>query len=261
VLGALPNLTRAVAIVGTRAASEHAMEFASELAQQLAQCGVTIVSGGALGIDGAAHRGALHGSGATLAVLASSLTTPYPAAHRKLFQEICVQGGALLREEDCASVQGAAAFLWRNRIIAALSQAVVVIQAPARSGALSTSRWATSMSIPVLAVPGPPWDPRFTGSNLLLRKAATLCEHADDVLAALGTAAKPKRNRLRKAAIPLTPLQRELLSMLSGEVRSSDQLIRDSGLPAAKVQLTLLELRLLGVVAMTPDGHFRSIRT
>src|SRR3954470_13150569 len=136
--GRLPDLTGAVAIVGTRKPNRQAMAFARALACELAEAGRTIVSGGAGGIDTAAHRGALDAGGVTIAVLPTGLADPYPAHNRPLFAQL-LERGALLSESERAVPGFASSFLARNRLIAALASVVIVVQAPIQSGALSTA--------------------------------------------------------------------------------------------------------------------------
>ena len=189
-LGSLDALAaRRVAIVGTRRADPEALRFTLELAAALAEAGFAIVSGGALGVDAAAHEGALEVGGRTVVVLASGVVKPYPRRHADLFAQVVERGGLLLSEErDCAPHRGR--FLKRNRVIAALGEATVVVQAPARSGALSTARHAAKLGRPLLAVPASPWDLRGAGGSHLLTGDARPCFGPEDVLAALERAAE-----------------------------------------------------------------------
>jgi DNA processing protein len=179
---------RSVAIVGTRRASEYGRRMASRIARGLSEAGWTVVSGLARGIDGEAHRAALEGPGSTVAVLGHGLRHEYPASHRPLFRAIRRRG--LLVSEfapDLAPEPGL--FPRRNRIIAALSRAVVVVQAGRKSGALITAEHATDIHRDVLAVPGPVGPEGSRGVHDLIRDGAGLVTSAEDVLACLGTAA------------------------------------------------------------------------
>ncbi len=160
--GALPE-DPSVAIVGTRRASRDAIAFTERLAAELAQAGASVVSGGAAGIDTAAHEGALRARGVTIVVQAAPLEAPYPRRNANLFDRVIEQGGGWLSETPPGKHARPFRFLARNRLIAALADVVIVVQAPARSGALSTARWARELERPVLAVPGAPWDPRAEG--------------------------------------------------------------------------------------------------
>ncbi|MCB9614286.1 MAG: DNA-protecting protein DprA [Sandaracinus sp.] len=158
VAGDLPGAGLSVAIVGTRAADPEPLRFAHRLAFDLTRAGVLVVSGGALGIDAAAHRGALDAGGPTVAVLASGLRRAYPPEHVSLFEQIAEQGALLCEYEDVKPHRGR--FLERNRLVAAMCDAVVVVQAPDRSGALNTAATARTLGRLVFAVPAAPWDLR-----------------------------------------------------------------------------------------------------
>jgi DNA processing protein len=153
----------------------------------LAGAGICVVSGGAVGVDAAAHRGALDGGGHTVVVLGCGLDVPYPRRNLELFRRVREAGGTLLTEHPPGARPLGAHFLPRNRLIAALSGAVVVVQAAIGSGSLSTARAAGSRGAgQVLAVPGSPWDHGAAGCNDLIRDGATLVRGLDDVLEALG---------------------------------------------------------------------------
>jgi DNA processing protein len=149
VLGRLPPWPRPVAIVGTRFADDDALVFARRLARELVAAGCAVLSGGAHGVDGAAHAGALEAGGITIAVLAHGFDQLYPRSHAGLFRRILAQGGALASERLDGSHIRRASFVQRNRLIAAMAEAIVVVQAPARSGALSTAAAGFSLGIPV----------------------------------------------------------------------------------------------------------------
>ena len=167
--GALPPLDApCVAVVGSRRATPGGLLSAREIAVDLAAAGVTVVSGMARGIDGAAHRGALHGAGRTVAVLGCGIELCYPGEHRQLRDQI-VQGGCVVSEDGGFEPPVGWRFPRRNRLIAALAEAVVVVEATARSGALSTARWAADLGREVLAVPGSIRSPSSVGTNLLIR--------------------------------------------------------------------------------------------
>ena len=204
VRGAVSALTDGapkVAVVGARRASRSGRDFAESLGQTLAQAGVNVVSGLAIGVDGAAHRGAclaVHGDGhracPTIAVLGSGLKQIYPATHTRLAEEILRCGGTLLSEYPDRMTPRAHHFPERNRIISGLANAVVVIEAGARSGSLITARLALEQGREVLAVPGPVTSPLSRGCHRLIRQGAELVESADDVLAALGMVGGEAKN-------------------------------------------------------------------
>lgn len=185
VRGILPEAPLAVAIVGARRASREGMQLAESLAKELAQRDVVIVSGGALGIDTAAHRGALAGGGRTVAVLGTGLGFLYPERNRALFDQVVDQGGALVSMFPENTPPRPGNFVARNALIAGLSHAVVVVEAAERSGSLSTAACARSQGRLVCAVPGSP------GTAALLGAGALFVRCADDVLAALAGVMPP----------------------------------------------------------------------
>ncbi|MCS6799525.1 MAG: DNA-processing protein DprA [Myxococcota bacterium] len=202
-LGRLEADPPAVTIVGTRAASEEGLAFAERLAADLVGAGVVVVSGGAHGIDAAAHHGALSARGRTVVVLGGGLGHPYPAGHAPLFHQVVERGGALLSEHADLAPVSRSRLVARNRLLAALGRAVVVVQAPARSGALSTAAFARRLGRPVLAVPGAPWDPRAEGCLALLRSGATVCTSAADVLSVATRGAPPSTGWAPASGIPM----------------------------------------------------------
>ncbi len=203
----------AVAIVGTRAADPEHLRFAANLAADLAGAGIVVVSGGAIGIDAAAHRGALDAQGKTVAVLATGFRRTYPPEHDALFARIAAEGVLVCEHAHVAPHPGR--FLERNRLVAAMSDAVVVVQAPLRSGALSTATLARRLGRLVFAVPSVPWDARSAGSTALLTQPGTLaCTHASDVIRVLdatipmpGNPTPPARPRRTRRGPPETPRQ------------------------------------------------------
>jgi DNA processing protein len=184
--GSLTALTeRAVGVIGSRASTEYGNFAASQLAYDLSGQGVTVVSGGGFGIDATAHRAALAAETATVVVSASGLNRSYPPAHAGLFERIARQGVVLSAADPDAPVRRPQ-FLVRNQLMAALSQAVVVVEAARHSGSLGLAQFARSLGRPVFAVPGPITSSTSTGCHQLLRDGqAQLCSSAADVLDAL----------------------------------------------------------------------------
>ncbi|MEM1025924.1 MAG: DNA-processing protein DprA [Myxococcota bacterium] len=190
-----PKLSGAIlAIVGSRRATPEALRFARELAAWAAKQDVLVLSGGALGIDGAAHEGALEASGRTAAVLVAPLERPAPARHRSLFRRMLDEGGSLLASRDLPRSKGA--FVERNLFVAALADHVVVVQAGARSGSLQTGRLALRLGRPLWSVPGAPWSPLAEGCLDLLKQGARLLRGPEDLADALGLAAPRARREL-----------------------------------------------------------------
>jgi DNA processing protein len=274
VAGPLPDGC-AVGIVGTRRADAGALAFAERLAEDLARFGIAIVSGGARGVDAAAHRGALRAAGRTLVVHGTSLDAPYPRAHLPLFAEILASGGAWLSETPPGTPAEPWRFLARNRLIAALVDAVVVVQAPARSGALSTARAARALGRPLLAVPAAPWEPRGEGAlALLVRGDAAICRDARDVLHALGlSASRPQasdprgsaplaregsrraedRDARGLASIDASDDTRRVLAALRAAPSRVDALVEATALDAARVNTILVRLSLQGLARRRGD--------
>jgi DNA processing protein len=265
VVGALPDLGRAVAIVGTRRADDEALDFAHSLGREAAMRGVAVVSGGAVGIDRAAHEGAIDGGGRTVVVLPTGLDAPYPKANHDLFARV-IEAGCLLTEvEDGADAQRGR-FLTRNRLVAALGRSTVVIQAPARSGALSTAAVARRLGRPVFAVPASPWDPRGSGNLRLIRGGARICAGPGDVLSETALPAgrhvgkPPEENEKPIDSNNLTQAEQTILDSLGGRARHVDDLCQRTGIPAFEVQRSILKLLVHGLVEEKPGGRVQRCR-
>ncbi len=245
-----------IAIVGARVASAAGQRFARGLAAELGQAGHVIVSGMARGIDGAAHEGALeHG---TIAVLGGGVDDIYPPEHRDLYQRL-VADGCVVAEHPPGRQAQARDFPRRNRIIAGLSRAVVVVEAELRSGSLITARLAAEQGREVLAVPGSPLDPRARGTNDLIRQGAALCEGAGDVIRALetlGGLAEPGAGF--RGASDITDsdhgLTEKVAALLSPTPVSRDELVRATGREPGAVAAALVELALAGRAELLPGG-------
>jgi DNA processing protein len=260
VAGQLP-VRPGVAIVGTRAADPEGCAFTHRLAAELVEAGEWIVSGGALGVDAAAHTGALDAGGASVAVLGTGLAHAYPPRHGELFARLA-RTGALVTEAADGVAPHPGLFLARNRLVAALAWAVVVVQAPLRSGALSTAAWANSMQIPVVSVPGSPWDPRAGGCLRLLAEGSLICTCARDVLSLRPPGPRP--------ALPVPPVETEkscnhpqmdvevrwVAEALGRRATHPDELAEQLDLPVPRVQAALLQGELAGDVIQTWDGRY-----
>lgn len=245
----------AVAMVGARVASAAGQRFARGLAADLGRAGLVVVSGMARGIDGAAHEGALPTG--TIAVLGGGIDDVYPPEHRDLYARLSTEG-CIISENEPGRTAVARDFPRRNRIIAGLSRAVVVVEAELRSGSLITARLAAEQGREVLAVPGSPLDPRAKGTNDLIRQGAALCEGLDDVLRALEglrDLREPERTAFRPAAVDPDPaLIRKVADLLSPTPVSRDELVRATGAPAPAVFAALVELSLAGRAELLPGG-------
>jgi DNA processing protein len=258
----VPADVRAVALVGTRRPTAYGRKVAKSLSEGLARAGVTVVSGLARGIDGIAHRGALDGGGRTLAVLAGGLSRLYPPEHRGLADDV-VAKGALVTESAMGQEPLKGLFPARNRIISGLSRVVVIVQAPAKSGALITAEHAGEQGRTVMAVPGPIDDEACGGCNALLREGAVLCRGVDDVLEELdGVSAVATRNRSGETATPSGPppgldeVQSRLYEALADGAKSIDELSQGLGLKVPELAGTLLMLEMKKVVRRLPGSRY-----
>jgi DNA processing protein len=265
IVGELPDLCRSVSIVGTRLADDEALDFTHSFARRLAFEGVVVVSGGAVGIDRAAHEGALDGGGRTIVVLPIGFDQPYPADNHDLFKRV-IRAGCLLTEVSDGVDMQKGRFLTRNRLVAALGHSTVVIQAPARSGALSTARHASALGRPVFATPASPWDPRGSGNLMLLHKGARICMGPGDVLsgsavgASVYRASGPKESPEDPDISNLSPSEQQILDALRGRARHAEDLCHRTGIPAFEVQRSILTLLVRGLVEEKPGGRFQSCR-
>jgi DNA processing protein len=235
----------AVAIVGARACSAYGAQVARMLGRELASAGVVVVSGLARGIDGEAHRGALETNGHTVAVLGCGIDRDYPAAHANLAQSVC--GRSLIVSEYEPGVEPAPwRFPARNRIIAGLCAATIVVEARERSGALITADFALEDGREVFAVPGEITSALSAGANALLRLGATPLTAAADVLESLGIESPSADQRVA---------DNPLLDLLPA---TADELVRKAGLAVGEVIAALAELDVAGLVA-EGDGIYRRL--
>jgi DNA processing protein len=257
--GDLSGLARTcVAVVGTRAATPYGRRLAHEFAGELGRAGCCVLSGLALGIDAAAHEGALATGAPTVGVLGGGHRRFFPARNRTLAERIVAGGGAVLSPYPPEQPARPWQFLERNGVVAALADAVVVVEAPARSGALNTAGWAAGR-IPVLAVPGDVDRRHVQGCLALIRDGATLARSAQDVLEALGYPSL----RLEATAPGSTgdPVCDALLNALDEGCFEFDEMVAASGIPApaALAALALLELR--GVVESRGASRYARVET
>jgi DNA processing protein len=279
--GILPADSPAVALVGSRSCSDYGLRTATRLATGLARAGVTVVSGLAYGIDAAAHRASLQAGGRTLAVLAGGLARIYPRAHKGLAEEV-VRAGALLSESRLDQEPLAGLFPARNRIISGLCQAVVIVEAAERSGALHTARHAAEQGRTVLAVPGTVDGANSGGCNALLRQGAVLCRSVDDILEEVrgvswmateeraaerarttkhqadpaGVKAAPAPARGAEPPPGLDETQRRVWDFLAGGSRAVDELARHLGMAVGQLSGVLLTLEMKKIVKRLPGNRY-----
>jgi DNA processing protein len=246
-----------VAIVGARRGGRYGLELARSLAADLAGRGFCIVSGLALGIDSAAHRGALDAGGRTAAVLGSGLARVQPRTNLRLAEDIVDGGGVLITEYPPDRPGARHQFPERNRLISGLCEGVVVIEASAGSGSLITAGFAMEQGREVMAMPGTPGLPNSAGANRLLKEGAALVENADDVLDALGLAGSPGPGEHLPRLPALSSELIHVLDQMDEDAVSADTLAALLGLGIAEVNARLTELELHGFVARVADGYIR----
>ncbi len=258
-----------LAMVGSRHASEYGRRHARELSAAWARAGGTVVSGGAAGIDAVSHQACLDAGGYTLAILGSGLRSPYPAIHRNLFERIMGQG-ALLSEYPAAFPTAAYRFPERNRLVAALSDLVLVVQCREESGALHTARFAKQMGRELLVLPGPVDDPACAGSNRLLTQGAQLMSgwpRLEQGLSIRSTARTglelpgvETKNRSGATGIDLSlldPPAQRVLSALGEEVCHMDDLCATLNVSPSFLSAALLEFELQGWVVKELGNRYR----
>ena len=251
----MPEDERAVAVVGTRRATEYGRSAAHDLAQALAERGLTVVSGLAYGIDGAAHRGALvPPSGRTLTVLGSGVDRIYPARHTKLAEAI-EQRGAILSEYPMGAAPDAPNFPRRNRIVSGLALGTLVVEAFEKGGALITARLAVEQNREVFAIPSAIQSRAGAGANRLIQRGhAKLVLDADDILEELGLAASEAPPAPPPA--DLGPIEQKLYNALSSEPVHIDALCAQTGLDASTALVYLLSLEFKGLVRQMAGKQF-----
>lgn len=247
-----------IAVVGARSASPQGRETAQAFAAELTRCGLVITSGLAVGIDGAAHRGALDAGGATIAVCGTGLDRVYPARHRELAHEIA-QRGLIVSEFPTGTPPLPENFPRRNRIISGLSAGVLVIEAAPQSGSLITARLATEQGREVFAIPGSIHTPLSRGGHALIRSGAKLTESVADILEEiapqLGLSIAPRTGMSEV----LPPMQQRVLDALGFEATPFDRLAERLALPVSELSEALLTLELAGRVASAPGGAYQRL--
>jgi DNA processing protein len=231
------------AIVGSRHPTGASLQTARTMAAELARHGVVVVSGLAIGVDGAAHRGALDVQGETIAVLGGGIDRVHPSQHRALAKQIASSGGALVSEYAPNSASYPQRFRDRNRLIAAFADVVVVVQARINSGSMITTNLASDLGIDMMVVPGAIGDPNFSGSTQLLRDGARVAVDANSVLRYLGIDNQPDNRP-------------EPFDGLLAVPRSPDELAAFTGLEIDDITLQLLDLQLDGQVRSSEDGRY-----
>jgi DNA processing protein len=253
-----PGVRDAVAIVGSRAASQYGLSITHRLARDLAAHGITVVSGMARGIDSEAHRGALAVGGQTIAVLGSGLNVIYPPENRELFQRI-VEGGAVVSEYPLDTQPDAVHFPARNRIISGLCLGTVIIEAAPQSGSLITANLALDQGREVFAVPGSVDSMRSRGTHQLIRQGARLVETARDILEELEpllSRGAPPPGGAATPAEPVSEQEQRILELLGDSPLHIDQVIRGCSWSSSVTTGCLLQLELKGRIRQLPGKLF-----
>jgi DNA processing protein len=251
----------AVAMVGSRRTTHYGIETARKLAYQLAYVGVTVVSGGARGIDTAAHQGALSAKGRTLCVLGTGINIVFPPENAELFERIAANG-AVITQYPFNRNADKQSFAIRNRIVAGTTLGTIVVEANLSSGALITANFAVEYGRQIFAVPGRVDSPQSKGCHDLIKKGAKLCEGAEDVLSEFEYLF-PGSNRPPSAAeggtlpaLTLSENEQKIYDTLSNEEVPMDEVIRHSGLPASTVSVALLSLEMKRLIRQLPGKLF-----
>lgn len=250
----LKTFKHAVAIVGSRRATAYGKAIAEELAADLARANVAVVSGGARGIDSAAHRGALDAGGLTFAVLGCGVDRAYPPENKHLFDEIA-STGAIISEYPPGTIPFPQNFPARNRIVAGMCQATVVVEANVKSGALITADFALEYGRDVFAVPGYSKNETSRGANKLIKQGAFLVESAEDILEVLGV-----EPAAQQAPEFLTAEERQLLEVIGWETKRLDEIIRDTGDNLGSISTLLLGLEISGYIKKDISGSYLRLK-
>lgn len=252
---------RSLAVVGSRNATTQGMLNAESFSETLSKAGLTIVSGLALGIDTAAHRGGLRGAGSTVAVIGTGPDIVYPARNRALAHEIAASG-CILSEYPLGTPSIASNFPRRNRIISGLSRGVLVVEAAAQSGSLITARMAAEQGRDVFAIPGSIHSPLSKGGHLLIKQGAKLVESAQDVLEELDGFIAPSVPASTGAPSPTScPNERQVLAALGFDPVPLDELATRCAMDIGELQGRLLTMELNGVIEVLPGGMVRQLAT
>jgi DNA processing protein len=257
VCGSLAGLARtSVAIVGSRAPSEAGRVRSHALGAQLASAGICVVSGLALGIDGAAHAGAVSASRPTLGVLGGGHRQFFPSRNRALAEAMVACGGAVLSPFPPDEPARPGQFLARNGIVVALADALVVVEAAARSGALNTASWAADLGIPVFAFPGDVDRPKAAGCLALIRDGATLVRDVNDVLEGIGAPRLPLGGEATAARVDRPPLESRILAELGDGECDVERLLNAARAETPAALAALARLEIDGTVERRPGNRY-----
>ncbi|HUT43329.1 MAG TPA: DNA-processing protein DprA [Desulfobacterales bacterium] len=262
VYGSLNTSAGCIAVVGSRNATSYGVSTTIRLCSDLASRKITVVSGMAIGIDTAAHEGALIGGGKTIAVLGSGFEKVYPAQNLKLFHKIA-ENGAVITEFPLNSEPEAHNFPLRNRVISGICLGTVIVEATKKSGSLITARLAAEQNREVFAVPGSIQSFKSTGTHTLIKQGAKLVEHAQDIIeelspliAANAGEDNADKNKITETVNPLSPDESVVFDALGPYPLHIDDLVRKISVDPGKLLSTLLRLELKGFVRQSPGKYF-----
>lgn len=257
VKGCIPNdAVPTLAIIGARSCTAYGKQEAEYFGKMLARAGVSVVSGLALGVDGAAHRGVLAAGGKPIAVLGSGIDVCYPAAHRKLYEEICQCGGCIVSEYGPGEPPHASHFPVRNRIISGLSDAVLVVEARSRSGSLITADLALEQGKEVFALPGRRTDPLSAGCNHLIREGAAILTEPEELLEFFQIKDQKLPEVLKKSVNGLAKTEKMVYSCLDSSPKHVEEIMKQSRLSAGECMTVLLKLELDGYIIQPLNHHY-----
>lgn len=264
VAGKIPDAP-CIAIVGTRTPDAHGLQIAKTIASECAIRNITVISGGAFGIDIAAHTASLEGSGKTMVVLPGSIDMPSPQNHKNIFTKAVENGGCLISEHEKKTPAYSTLYLRRNRLIAALADCVIVIQARARSGALSTASWAHKLSVKLFAAGGSPLNPLYGGTNRLIyhKKATiitTIAELFREIETSIGILQKAVvDNQIKDEQLELPgnyKSEAKVISLLGTEPITADDIATEAQMSVEEVCKILLSLEINGLVLQVDPGRY-----
>lgn len=258
------NVARAIAVVGTRHCTAYGADFTRRLVEEAhAALGdeLLVVSGLAYGIDVAAHQACLSGKVTTGAILAHGLNTMYPANHRDVARRILEQGGFLATEYGTGVPIHRANFLARNRIVAGITDATIVVESDLRGGAMTTAAVAMAYNREVLAVPGRVYDPESRGCNALIaRRQASIIRGIDDLLEVMGWTALPQLGEQQNFAFELTPEQQQVVDYLRANPTATvNDMCMALGIPYSRLSGTLFEMEMADIIVATPGNRYAVI--
>ncbi|NIO11896.1 MAG: DNA-protecting protein DprA [Deltaproteobacteria bacterium] len=257
------EMERAIAVVGSRSASDYGLKITRDLCYGLSSSGFVVVSGMARGIDGQAHEAALEAGGTTMAVLGCGVDVVYPPEHKELYHRIRHQG-AILSDLSMGTQPLAFNFPSRNRLISGLAMGVVVVEATEKSGSLITANLANEQGREVFAVPGPAGSSLSRGTHRLIRQGAKLVERVEDILEELAPQINGHVEEVKQPPRPSlpdksSPETRRVFELIQDSSRQIDEIIQLSGISSAKASEILLDLELLGLIKQLPGKRFRSV--